>query len=74
MNKLRLFEEPVHLFTLDLRLVGGLDHQVLENGGKRGDADPSAHQDGHFEVDPLLVALAKGPVQVELDRKWKKMK
>ena len=56
----------MYLFTLDLGLVGGLDHQVLEDGGERGDPDAPAHQDRHLKVDPLLVALPEGPIQVEL--------
>lgn len=59
----------VHLFTLNLGLDGGFKHQVLENGRKRSDSNSASNQNRHLEVNPLLMALAKWPVQVQLEVK-----
>ena len=43
---------------------------VLENGRERRDADTTSDEDRHFVAVPVLMALAKRSVQVDLDS-WK---
>lgn len=62
----RLFDYKLHLFTLNLGLDGGLEHQVFEDRRKWGDSNSSSHQNRHFKVNPLLMALTKRAIQVQL--------
>lgn len=57
----------LHLFTQNLGLDGRLEHQVFEDGGEWGDSDSSSHQNRHLKVNPLLMALTKRAIQVQLD-------
>lgn len=58
-----------HLFTLSLGPDGGLEHQVFEDGSKWSDTNSSSHQNRHLKVNPLLMALTKWAVQVQLGMK-----
>lgn len=55
-----------HLFTLDLGPDGGLEHQVLQDGGEGRHSDSSSHQNRNLVVRPLLMAFAKRAIQVQL--------
>ena len=47
-------------------ISGGAEHEVVEYGGVRRDADAAAHHHGHLELVPVLVAAAERT----LDPKW----
>ncbi len=65
----RLFDFKQHLFTVNLGLDGGLEHQVFEDGGEWGDPNSSSHQNRHLKVSPLLMAFTKRAIQVQLKMK-----
>lgn len=61
-----MFDFRQYLFTLDSGLAGGLEHQVFQDGSEGGHSNSSSHQNRHFIVSPLLMALAKRAIQVQL--------
>lgn len=66
----RGFDFETHFFTQNLGLDRGLEDQVFQDGGKWCDSYSSPHQNRHLKVIPLLVALTKRAIQVELQMKW----
>ena len=41
-------------------------HKLLQDGSKRSDANTATNQDGDLEAEPVLMALTKWTVQVQL--------